>query len=303
MPVGRFTIDGSRSILRCDVAERQTAEFRFDIDVAAAVEAVDLRGSAADGHFRDARQRHQSAATRHAHLFDRREIAPRLERQLHADVDLAVGQIQFGQRGVVVAGGRDVHGFADAAAVTPSSAARAKSGVIRISGRSRLAVDVTLPRPGMARRSRATSCAARCSLSESSPDRTSCSFSPGPPALIGEARTRNVEQLLSQFVFDRRLRAHAFAARYEVDRQCRFAQVGRSRAAAASAHAHAAANCADRGEHLSNFGDRPRDRDDLVDGTVGFVERAAWRDFERQLRLRPIARRHETGRQQRDERQ
>lgn len=61
-----------------------------------------------------------------------------------------------------------------ASVVTPSSAARSGCGRMTISGCSRLALEVTLPSPGMVARSRASASAARPSWPEWSP--------PGSPA-------------------------------------------------------------------------------------------------------------------------
>ena len=77
-------------------------------------------------------------------------------RQLDDDRDLALREVQLGEALVVVAGGGDAQVSPIAVAVTPRSAARAKSGRTISSGRTRLAVDVTLPMPGIVRSSRST---------------------------------------------------------------------------------------------------------------------------------------------------
>jgi hypothetical protein len=64
------------------------------------------------------------------------------------------------------------------AAVTPRSAARWKSGRTMISGRTRLALELTAPTPFKVRRSRTTACAAASSAAASSLFSTSCIFTP-----------------------------------------------------------------------------------------------------------------------------
>ena len=67
------------------------------------------------------------------------------------------------------------------ALVTPRSVARALSSRATISGRTNDAVDDTLPRPEIVRRSRSTERAANCSVWGSSPVRTRTYFSPELP--------------------------------------------------------------------------------------------------------------------------
>ena len=71
------------------------------------------------------------------------------------------------------------------AAVTPRSAARAKSGVTMISGRTKEALELTLPMPCSVRSSRSTCWAAAFSATASSLRSTSCIFTPvsGGPTL------------------------------------------------------------------------------------------------------------------------
>ena len=65
-----------------------------------------------------------------------------------------------------------------AAAVTPRSAARAGSGRTMISGRTREALDCTLPTPLRLRSSRSTNCAVASSATGSSLCSTSCILTP-----------------------------------------------------------------------------------------------------------------------------
>jgi hypothetical protein len=65
------------------------------------------------------------------------------------------------------------------AVATPRSAARAGSGTMISSGRSKEAEEEMLPRPGIVRRSRSSACAASISRCGSSEASTSCIISPG----------------------------------------------------------------------------------------------------------------------------
>ena len=84
------------------------------------------------------------------------DVAARCIAEAHADRHLAVGQIELGQVLRHVAAGGDARGRAERFGGTPSSAARSGTGVITISGCTRLAEEVTFARPGIRASSRST---------------------------------------------------------------------------------------------------------------------------------------------------
>src|SRR5690606_27637396 len=96
------------------LAHGHAVEVDGDGDVAAPVEAVDLRGAAGSGDLGHRRQRHAAAAGGgHAQLAEQGRVRQRGLVELHADGHLALGQVELGQELLVVAAGGHAGGGGD----------------------------------------------------------------------------------------------------------------------------------------------------------------------------------------------
>src|SRR5690606_34342304 len=111
---GQVLQRGQRIDLLFHLAHGLAVEVDGDGDVAAAVEAVDLRGAAGGGDLGHGGERHAAAAGGgHAQLAEQGRVGQRFLVQLHADRHLALGQVELGQELLVVAAGGHARGGGD----------------------------------------------------------------------------------------------------------------------------------------------------------------------------------------------
>ena len=269
------------------VADGHAVELGVDHHAAGAVAPVDTGRAAVDAQFGHRGQGHVAVLAGHRQLCQQRQVVARRFRQAHQDRHLALGQVQFRQGLIVVAGGGHAQRFADRRRCHAEvgglgevrrddhfRAYQADAGVNAAQAGNRTHVALNRQRRHLERLRIVTG------------EQQFQFFARFAAASDGGACARHFPHQFAQQDVDLGLLALALRARLEVDRQ--------------GCLAHIVA--ADRAVYLDHVRRDLLVLDDqqarLLGRGAGALQRAAWRQFQHHLGLGAVGRRDEAARQE-----
>ena len=299
LDAGRQLPDRRQLLNRCrDIAQRQPRQLDLEVDVARAVVTVDQRGTASEFQRGDLRQHHRAAGAGNGKASEQRQVLARRRVELHDDRNLSLGQVELGQRHIVIAGGGNTQclayrsaGHAEVGRLRKvgthhdlgSYQARAGSHAAQAGNRPQ--VFLNGQRGGLQRQ--------RVLGSEHQNVFFSGAAEPDPAANARQGLERRTDR-----IFDSLL-AWPLVALVEQNRERRLARLGgalhRERVAARAAATHRGVDTL----HMRHAGYQPPR---VLGCGFGLEQRCARRQLQIDLGLRVVVGWYEAGRQQRDQR-